>query len=342
MLGVLMAYKPGEIYFVREKLRGESKPSPFIKIGLVALDRTSDERLKQHQTGNPRRLYNEHVVKTDAVHRVEAVLHKLFAVDRVSGEWFDFSNEVTYKEAVDKAKSLADEMRVLVPLFEEVAALELVPSEGEELEESEEADALAREFAIAQVKLASCANLKKLIRDRFSKAIDEGVDTKGAASKTKVEPAPDFNVTQLKKLEKELYAAYAEDVPAWSSEFDLWPKKYVDVDVESDFLESYKAIEIAIAAIQDITDSYQLVEPELALTNLTVLAQWDSDFAEARLKKICGERPGIKGAVTWVRKYKPRKKFNEAKFADEKTEKWIEYTLPRKSFERLNITKNKS
>jgi hypothetical protein len=337
-----MAYKPGEIYFVREWFRGESKPSPFIKIGLVALDRTSDERLKQHQTGNPRRLYNEHVVKTDAVHRVEAVLHKLFAVDRVSGEWFDFSNEATYKAAVDKAKSLAEEMRVLVPLFEEVAALELLPSAGEELEESEEAEALAREFAIAQTKLTSCENLKKQIRDLLSKALDEGVDTKGAASKTKVEPAPDFNVSELKKREKDLYDAYAEDVPTWSSEFALWPKKFKDVVLDSGFLESYKAIETAIAAIEDITDSYQLVEPELALTNLTVLAQWDSDFAEARLKKICGDRPGIKGAVTWVRKFKTRKKFNEAKFADEKTEKWLEYTLPRKSYERLNITKNKS
>jgi hypothetical protein len=337
-----MAYKPGEIYFVREKLRGESTPSPYIKIGLVALDRTSDERLKQHQTGNPRRLYNEHVVKTDAVHRVEAVLHKLFAVDRVSGEWFDFSDEATYKAAVDKAKSLAEEMRVLVPLFEEVAGLDLLPSAGEELEESPEAEALAREYAVAQAKLSSCEILKKQIRDRFSKAIDEGVDTKGAASKTKVEPAPDFNVTVLKKHEKELYDAYAEDVFTWSSEFSLWPKKFLDVSLDSAFLESYRAIEIAIASIEDITDSYQLVEPELALTNLTVLAQWDSDFAEARLKKMCGEHPGIKGAVTWVRKYKPRKKFNEAKFADEQTEKWLEYTLPRKSYDRLNITKNKS
>ena len=51
-----MSYKSGEIYFVREFQSGSKSLTPFVKIGLVASPRVSQERLLEHQTGNPRQL----------------------------------------------------------------------------------------------------------------------------------------------------------------------------------------------------------------------------------------------------------------------------------------------
>ena len=79
-----MDYVSGEIYFVRE--RTDNGFSPFVKIGLVHGIRDSLTRLKEHQTGNPRRLFidEKQVVRTEAVDRVEAQMHKIFSPKRVS------------------------------------------------------------------------------------------------------------------------------------------------------------------------------------------------------------------------------------------------------------------
>lgn len=117
-----MSLEPGEIYFVRE-LAG-SGFGPYVKIGLVAKSdhRSSFERLKEHQTGNPRalRIDESQIVKTDAVSIVEAQLHKIFAPKRVSGEWFNFPSEQDVFQAISEAQRLSTEIAELVPIFQEV------------------------------------------------------------------------------------------------------------------------------------------------------------------------------------------------------------------------------
>lgn len=87
---------PGEIYFIRERDLLSHGTTNYVKVGLVREkdDRGSEERLLEHQTGNPRELFIHKVVKTPAVSAIEGLLHGLFAAHRVSGEWFDFQPDV--------------------------------------------------------------------------------------------------------------------------------------------------------------------------------------------------------------------------------------------------------
>ena len=190
-----MGYKSGEIYFVRETDLGSTDYTSFVKIGLVAGDRSSEDRLTEHQTGNPRRLKNQTVIATNAVHRVEAQLHRLYAPYRVGGEWFDFSDEKALKSAVETTQNLAKEMASYVPKFESAAALNATA----------EASSFAKTFMTAKTKLSLCKALADEIKAKLSAAIEAGEDVQGAAKTKTVTPAPKFSVTKFKAAHKELY-----------------------------------------------------------------------------------------------------------------------------------------
>ena len=85
-----MKLTPGEIYFVRERDVKSGEISPYVKIGIVREGakgpRTSEERLLEHQTGNPRELFLHEVIATPAVEEIETRLHRAFAEHGVSGE----------------------------------------------------------------------------------------------------------------------------------------------------------------------------------------------------------------------------------------------------------------
>ena len=78
-----MDLKNGEIYFIREQVGGEY--TEFTKIGKVAEKpgRSSLDRAKEHQTGNPRPLVPIEVVQTVFVSEVENTLHREFAPKRI-------------------------------------------------------------------------------------------------------------------------------------------------------------------------------------------------------------------------------------------------------------------
>ena len=108
----------GEIYFIGEKDLRSKEVTPYFKVGIVRenpenADRDSTQRLLEHQTGNPRELYIESVVKTELVELVETLLHKKFAPLGVRGEWM----LLTASELADvqkEAQSLAKEAAEII------------------------------------------------------------------------------------------------------------------------------------------------------------------------------------------------------------------------------------
>lgn len=81
----MLIMTPGELYFINDRDHFIGESTNFYKIGIVRQgeSRGSSQRLKEHQTGNPRPLILSHVVKTDVVERVETLMHKMFAKNRL-------------------------------------------------------------------------------------------------------------------------------------------------------------------------------------------------------------------------------------------------------------------
>lgn len=63
----------------------------FFKIGYTA--NSVEQRVKQLQTGSPDKITIKYVFESNHKMKVERSLHRLFSHKRLSGEFFDLSNE---------------------------------------------------------------------------------------------------------------------------------------------------------------------------------------------------------------------------------------------------------
>ena len=99
----------GFIYFMTEKDLFGYACGPYVKIGLVKGNddgRSSFDRRKEHQTGNPREIVIEEEIKTKAqVSTLESLIHQRLAKYRIHGEWFNYSDEGV-KPYVEIAKKI--------------------------------------------------------------------------------------------------------------------------------------------------------------------------------------------------------------------------------------------
>lgn len=338
-----MAFKSGEIYFVRE--RTDNSFGPYVKIGLVHGVRNSLTRLKEHQTGNPRSLYidEKQVVKTEAVDRVEAQMHKIFAPKRVSGEWFDFPSEEELAEAISKARELAEEVSTLMPIFAAAAELYSQTSDSTVIPASPEALVLSEAIARAQGEQQICKTLSALIKSKLSAAIesDQGEVGEAAVLVTKTYQ-PKFMIEAFKLEHPELFEKYIRMIQAWKPIFDPKAKKFSREQLDQDFLEQADEIERQINEVNSVEEAYRLLEPQLLLTKLTARTTWDLEISLAKLKVLCGKHDGIEGVCSWKRQLaSPKPSFDEELFVQENPELYLDYLAEAKTGTYIRLAKRK-
>jgi hypothetical protein len=336
-----MSYKSGEIYFVRETVLNTDSPSPFVKIGLVADKRSSDERLKEHQTGNPRRLFNQEVIITDSVHRVEAQMHRLYAPFRVSGEWFEFKTENEVNVAIGKVRELAAEMAKVTPLFISAEELSSVPSNGAVIEPTPEILEIVSRWADAKARQSHCDGLLSQIKLKLKQAIESGADTKGVAKETTVTFKPKFDESALKEADEALWKKYVSYIPSWSSRFTNSIDLPTFDELSQEFREVVRVLQVQVEEIP-VEEAFLLNDTQLELTMVRALAEWDLSLADAELRIAVGDASEIKGICRWGRKLgTPKAVFDESTFAEEHPELWTKFTLTKNSFTKVSISKTK-
>jgi hypothetical protein len=110
----------GNLYFIRDidYLTGEI--GTYVKIGIVTKDRKTEDRLKDHQTGNPRGIYPvAEVTDVPFVERLETQLHYEHNEKWITGEWF-LLNVKEVNAVVKRAEALKAQQLTDKPLIEEV------------------------------------------------------------------------------------------------------------------------------------------------------------------------------------------------------------------------------
>ena len=339
-----MKYVSGEIYFVRERTNGNF--SPFVKIGLVHGVRDSLERLKEHQTGNPRPLFIDEtqVVKTEAVDLVEAQMHKYFAPRRVYGEWFEFPKDEELAQAVSKAQEISREVSSMMPVFQAAEELSRKPSIEGKVSATQESLDLSKAIAQAGGKVSVCKDLEKDIKSKLVQAMeaDEGNVKDTVEMMTKTYKAK-FNEKDFKKEHAELYAKYVEMVKKWKkSDFKMAAKPLVRDELDQDFLGQIAEIESMIDSVDSFEHAYRLIEPQLLVTKLKARSEWELETSKAKLKVLCGEASGIEGVCTWIRKFEEQPVFNEPLFVEENPDLYLDYLTDPKTGVYLRVVKRKA
>lgn len=338
----MKTYQDGEIYFIRETEYPSGKLSPFVKIGLVRYKENRDSfgRLTEHQTGNPRRLELDtaHIVKTQAVDMVEAHLHRKYAKQRISGEWFEFKDDKSLLVAIKDAEALADTVSARLPDFIAAEELALKESNGSSREATAEEIELSKALAIAKAQMSACEKLSKQIVSFLTKAYSEGADISDTAKTTVKTYAPKFLDELFQEKEPKLWAEYQGEVKKWMHPF-LNKYKLKDGELGLEFeSEMQQNVEIFDKVTQG-DEIGKLVEVNLSITNLNGLAEWEAKVAEAKLKLSIGLADEIKGVCTWKRYWHTKTAFDSNRLAADKPElakKYVstpetkEYVVPKK------------
>ena len=134
----------GQIYFLDE-IDPRGPQSNYIKIGKISPNdkgRSSLDRLKEHQTGNPRQLNERYVLETLAdVSKLESILHNSFSTRRIRDEWF-ITQKGNIDSFVEKAKEINIALEEEIPLNQSIKDFGSEEDKGEEKKSCSESEDL--------------------------------------------------------------------------------------------------------------------------------------------------------------------------------------------------------
>ena len=301
-----MALTPGELYFIGEEDLKTKQKSNYFKIGIVreSEKRDSVNRLSEHQTGNPRRLFIAAQIQTPAVEQVETTLHHIFAPYRVSGEWMQF-DDAQLTQAVNRALEIEKEMRTHVPLLTKAEGLGNQESNGQTIPASKEAEELYAEIQNNELIEARCDELIDQYRDLITVSIEAGVDLSNVAKQQTKAPTARFSEKLLKDKSPDLYAKYSEVITTVKGQFRVTPAQSWDGDIETINPEFFKAAtnfeELIDIDVIDEELEFLIHDVYLEIKSFRKLAQWNIEKANTQLRVLTGTNDAIEGICTWKR-----------------------------------------
>lgn len=312
-LGNFLKITPGTIYFVRETDRETGKLSDLVKIGLVNGNKSPWERLKAHQTGNPRKLVFEagQFVETSAVGYVEWLLHKTFAAERVGGEWFLLPEKSDVDRVVAKAMEIASEVSNRIPLIEEADRLSALTSSSPAIDPTEEIKSKSWEFALLQKQSTMTETLKKATSSCFGKVVEEFGEEVLAdhVEFTDVTPKSKFSPELLMKKYPELYKKFVRTNQVLVGQKLVLEKTAKESDLPDEFGNLKSKIKERNELALSSGDYYLLNENLTLLDEFKSSIDWQLKVADAQLKVFCGSAEGVIGLYSWHRRYEAGKPY---------------------------------
>lgn len=296
----------GEVYFMQEFPNPNEEPTKLVKIGLVGKEGGSVERLKQHQTGNPRQLKLRHVVLTPAPGWLEGTLHSRLSAHRVRREWFTFESS-ELEDALRLAGSLATESFRYETIFRQAKELGSVVSVEPKMKASVEALELLNQLSLTKTRLDLCDELKKLYKMIFESLNEE---------EQRIVETEDLIVTEYAVMKEFDEKKFSEKYPEMLKAFLIF-----ETEISGKFQPRYKKIDLA-----EVDELYSLAETfkehceqvrsgrtnfsdELTATfaeieRISAMYSWDQEIENASLRVLCGTSSGIEGVCTWNRTLK--------------------------------------
>jgi hypothetical protein len=301
----------GEIYFIGEKDLRTKEITSYYKVGIVRenlenADRSSTQRLLEHQTGNPRELYIESIVKSDLVELVETLLHKNFAPLGVRGEWM-LLNASQLKEVQERAEQLANEANEITADLNKADALSKVVSSDELIPSTPELVALNEMYLESNAKLKACNEMLDAIKEIFAEALEDEDEEEevGIFAQIQERQKSVFDEEAFKSAHSAIYAKFVvtkttvKGTPSFAG--------------SRGFKKEFKDFDPGFASMVDgfatIVEKIQLGEEKkeklhgfsLELRRVNAEAIWSKMKAESKIKVACGTHAGIDGLLKWAR-----------------------------------------
>lgn len=323
-----MATAAGEIYFIGEKDLRTKEFTQYFKVGIVRenpenADRDSTRRLLEHQTGNPRELYVESVVKTELVELVETLLHKKFAPLGVRGEWMKLE-ATELKEVKIAAQELAHEAKEIISDLQTAEILSKTQSDEFTIPATDELVALNEIYLESKAKLKASDEMFGVIRVVLLGALEDEDEEEEVEAFVQVQERKGksvFDEESFKNKYAEIYSSFVKPksltkgTPSYAGSRSF-KKGFNEFDpIFAKMVETFEPLVQKIASGQKTKESLHAFS--LELHRATAEAEWSKMKAENKIKVACGTHAGIEGVIKWVRtekvtEYLDKKALNEA------------------------------
>jgi len=187
----------GFVYFMTERDLFGYPCGPYVKIGLVKGNddgRSSFDRRKEHQTGNPREIIIEAEVETHAqVSTLESLVHQRLAKYRIHGEWFNYGED-GIGPYVELTKEINKDLEAQIKDNLLINQYALIEDNGEELKPSSDAKDIHNELLDAKKEIIKIKNEKDLANLKL-RSFDKSFyrDIKGICFYEKIKPQEKFD-----------------------------------------------------------------------------------------------------------------------------------------------------
>jgi len=323
----------GEIYFIGEVDVRSKEPSSYVKIGLVRErdDKRVEERVLEHQTGNPRQLTLLRSIKTPCVSKVENHLHRSFATSQVSGEWFHL-NAGGLGQSMALCQQLADDADRRSVFVETAKALSSQVSNGESLDPTNEIKDLHQQLLVAKHGTSLCRELSKLVKTVLEELTNQGMDTSLYVTRQMKAGKKGFDEKQLQADYPDLYAQFVlTDEKFKQGALNITGLRKFEIDpseISEEFGMTYQRIvdvsELARRGEISPDDFYELY---LEVLGHEVSFDWTTNFIDAELKASVGEFEEIIGVCKWKRGMTTETKFDKAAFSEAQPDLAEKYTI---------------
>ena len=302
----------GEIYFIGEKDLRSKEVTPYFKVGIVRenpdnADRDSTQRLLEHQTGNPRELYIESVVKTDLVELVETLLHKSFAPLGVRGEWM-LLTAAELAQVQSEAEKLAREAAEITADIERAESLAKEISDEEMIPATDELKALNELYLESNAKLKSCSEMQDVIKEILADALadeDEEEEVEAFVQVLERKGKAIFDEDSFKSKYASIYSEFViskstvKGTPSFSGSRGF-KREFKEFDPGfATLVESFDPLVEKIHSGKEKKEALHGLSLELRRVNAEAL--WVKMKSESKIKVACGTHAGIDGVFKWSR-----------------------------------------
>jgi hypothetical protein len=340
----------GSLYFLRDKDYLTGDMGRYVKIGIVRKDKSTDKRIKEHQTGNPRDIIDVYTISgVPFVEKLETLIHYKFNEKWITGEWFDLNNS-ELDAVIKEAERMKNEQLLLESVILKSEKLSAIESNGLVRSPTVAEEALRDEYILKLKRTKELEAFLALIRSNLCTALDNKYGTiTGVLGMSFTSDSLAFDTTSLKMAHPTLHDAYlkSETTEKIKESFEIigdknaalakWnvplytkikgiPVEHFDRSQENEVLSRTKKIE-------------KLHADHLAHLKELTLLQWDLELIKYQLKVAVDQHESIDGVCRWTRKIQlnTSTKFDEETFKKEQPALYLAHYIVKSGHHKINI-----
>lgn len=323
----------GQLYFLREKDYLTGEISRYVKIGLVRNEKGTDDRISEHQTGNPREIYDYCSIESPFVEHLETLIHYRLAEKWIVGEWLDL-NENEIEQAIKECKEIIQEQEAIKEELEESYSLVEIESSGDIKKPSDKAQEIWEQLITVKLDIDQLNAKKAIVNHRLKTIMGKSNGIDGVVNLIFKDGQTRFNDKEFAEENPELYKKYiTKETIKRSSTFTIKGKKTLkkenpELAQEKKELEKIEVTASDINRDQQAERNEEVAELHAQYINLQkeiYTSEWEYAQLEAKLKVQTGKSDGIEGLCGWKRESTPAVGFNKKEFQENHPELYDKY-----------------